>query len=239
MSAGEVLLVGAGGIGNPAAIALLAAGVRRLCVVDDDVVELSNVHRQVLFSDADVGRSKPVAFADALRRRCPAVEVRSLAMRLRPSTVLEVVRGSSVVLDATDNFATRFMLADAAAIARVPIVHAAAIRLRCTVFTTGPDARPCYRCLFEDLPEGPAPDCATAGVLGPVCGVAGALAADSVARILAGDLSACGRVVSFDGWRDTLRVTRVRPRPGCPLCGERPTILRLSDDRYLPPHCSL
>lgn len=237
MSHGEVLLVGAGGIGAPAAIALLAAGVRRLAVVDDDRVELSNMPRQILFTEADVGRPKLDAFADAVARRCPEARVRPIAARVRPDSAARIVAGAAVVVDATDNFATRFLLADACALAGVAIVHAAAIRLRATVFAAAPEARPCYRCLFEDVPRGPAPDCATAGVLGPVCGVAGALAADAAVRALRGDRSAFGQVVSFDGARDVLRATPVRPRAACPLCGEAPTIRELELARYVAPSC--
>jgi adenylyltransferase/sulfurtransferase len=232
------LLVGAGGIGAPAAIALLAAGVRRLAVVDDDVVELSNMPRQILFSDADVGRPKLDAFVDAVRRRCPDTRVRPIAERVRPSTAARILEGAAVVVDATDNFATRFLLADACALAGVAVVHAAALRLRATVFVTAAQARPCYRCLFEDVPRGPTLDCATAGVLGPVCGVSGALAADAAVRVLRGDASVFGRVVSYDGARDVFRVTTVRPRVDCPLCGDAPAIHSLELARYVAPSCA-
>ena len=239
-----VVLVGAGGIGAPAALALVAAGVRSLRVADDDRVELSNLHRQILFTDADVGRPKLDALADALDRRFPgtAVSLQLHRGRALPPTVAALVAGAAVVVDATDNFASRFLLADACALAGVPVVHAAAVRWSATVMAVGPRGRPCYRCLFEDLPGGDAPDCATAGVVGPVCGIAGALAADRALRILAGDAladGACGAIVTFDGLRDVLRSVPVRARRGCPLCGDARTVTFLDPGRYQPRACGL
>lgn len=232
-----MVLVGAGGIGAPAAIALGAGGARSLRVVDDDRVELTNLHRQILFTDADVGRPKLAAFADALARRFPALEVDPRPGRALPPTAASLLEGAAVVLDATDNFASRFLLADAARLAGVPIVHAAAVRWRATVMAAPSHGRPCYRCLFEDPPGEGAPDCATAGVAGPVCGVAGALAADRALRILDGDASVYGAITTFDGLKDTLRQVSVRPRAACPLCGEVPRIRDLDARRYLPPSC--
>ncbi len=234
----SVVLVGAGGIGAPAAFALAAAGVPALRVADDDRVELSNLHRQILFGDADVGRPKLDAFADALRRRFPATAVELHRGRALPGTVSALVSGAAVVIDATDNFASRFLLADACALAGVPVIHAAAVRWAATVMAVGARGRPCYRCLFEDLPAEGAPDCATAGVAGPVCGVAGAIAADRALRVLAGE-DVCGSIVTFDGQRDLLRSVAVRARPGCPLCGEPRTLHDLDPGRYQPRTCEL
>jgi adenylyltransferase/sulfurtransferase len=232
------VLVGAGGIGAPAALALAAAGVRALRVADDDRVELSNLHRQILFTDADIGRPKLDAFAGALRARFPAMAVELHRGRALPGTAASIVAGAAVVVDATDNFASRFLLADACALAGVPVVHAAAVRWSATVMAAGAGGRPCYRCLFEEPPSGGAPDCATAGVAGPLCGVAGALAADRALRLLAGDPSVLGSIVTFDGRRDLLREVRVRPRPACPLCGDAATVHDLDPERYQPRTCA-
>jgi adenylyltransferase/sulfurtransferase len=239
LSAANVVLIGAGGIGAPAAIALIAAGVRRLTVVDDDTVEVSNLHRQILFTAADVGRSKLDAFADALAQRAPDLVVTRVPGRALPLTVAAIVAHAAVVIDATDNFASRFLLADACALAKVPVVHAAAVRWHATVLAVAASGRPCYRCLFEDVPRGDAPDCATAGVLGPICGVAGAVAADRALRVLAGDASAYGHIVTYDGRRDALRSVPVPARPGCPLCGPAPAIHGILASRYLAPACGL
>jgi molybdopterin/thiamine biosynthesis adenylyltransferase len=235
----SVVIIGAGGIGAPAAIALVAGGVRRITVVDDDTVEASNLHRQILFAPSDVGRSKLEAFAQALEERASGVVVTRVPGRALPLTVASIVADAAVVVDATDNFASRFLLADACALASVPVVHAAAVRWQATVMAVPPGGKPCYRCLFEDVPRGDAPDCATAGVVGPVCGVAGAVAADRALRILAGDASAYGHIVTYDGRRDTLRSVPVPARPGCALCGAAPAIHAIVASRYLAPACGL
>jgi len=236
---GTVVLVGAGGIGAPAAIALAAAGVQAIRVADDDRVDLSNLHRQILFRDEDVGRSKLDAFADAITRRWPRTAVEPCHGRALPATVAALVAGAAVVVDATDNFASRFLLADACALAGVPVVHAAAVRWTATVMAVSPAGRPCYRCLFEDVPGEGAPDCATAGVAGPVCGVAGAIAADRALRILEGDETACGEIVTYDGRRDVLRVVPVRARRACPLCGDARGLHDLDPGRYQTRTCDL
>jgi molybdopterin/thiamine biosynthesis adenylyltransferase len=236
MSAGPVLLVGAGGIGAPAALALAASGVRRLRAVDDDRVELTNLHRQILFSEADVGRSKLDALAEALGRRFPGLEIEAREGRFLPETAGSLLDGIRVVIDATDNFASRFLIADACRLAEVPVVHAAAIRWRATVLAAPARGRPCYRCVFEDLPEGPAPDCATAGVAGPVCGVAGAIAADRALALLSG--GAGGTMTTYDGLRDILRAFPVAARAGCPLCGSGRAIDSIVASRYVAAPCA-
>ena len=235
VASANVVIIGAGGIGAPLAMALVAGGVRRITVVDDDTVDVSNLHRQILFTAADVGRSKLDAFAEAVERRQAGVVVTRVPGRALPSTVASIVDDAAVVVDATDNFASRFLLADACALAGVPVVHAAAVRWQATVLAVSAAGRPCYRCLFEDVPRGDAPDCATAGVVGPVCGVAGAVAADRALRILAGDASAYGHIVTYDGLRDALRSVPVPARPGCALCGSERAIHTILASRYLAP----
>jgi molybdopterin/thiamine biosynthesis adenylyltransferase len=141
------------------------------------------------------------------------------------------------VVDATDNFASRFLLADACFLAGVPIVHAAAIRWTGTVVCTGPKGAPCYRCLFEDLPE-TAPDCATAGIVGPVCGVVGGVAAEMALLAASGNARLFGRIVTFDGSTDQLRNIPIASRSDCSLCGREPTIVDLVETRYTGPACA-
>jgi adenylyltransferase/sulfurtransferase len=231
----RVLVIGAGGIAAPAALALAAsdrADSLELVVVDDDVVEASNLHRQILFEDADLGRSKLDALRDALAARSPALRVRTVEGRFLPDSAARLLDGADVVLDACDNFATRFLAADAARLAGVAVVHAAAVRWNATVLAVRSGGRPCYRCLFEDLPAGDAPDCATAGVFGPVCGVAGAIAADLVLRILFGGAEPFGRVHTYDGARDRLRAVAFAPRSDCALCGDGASIAAIEPARY-------
>lgn len=238
----RLLIVGAGGIGAPAAIALCEAWRRRgawpkVRVCDDDAVELSNLHRQVMFDERDVGRSKVLAFTARMRERCPGLDIEAIEGRFMPETAADLATDVELVLDACDNFASRFLMADAAYSAHVPIVHAAAVRWHATVFAASSVGGPCYRCLFEDLPSGDAPDCATAGVFGPVCGVAGGLAADLVLRILDGDSSAFGRIHTFDGTRDLLRSVGVPARADCELCGSSPVIRGIEPSRYEAKEC--
>ena len=239
MNAGSVLLVGAGGIGAPCALALGQAGVERISIADLDHVERTNLHRQILFSDRDVGRPKVAAFAERMIGLFPRVHVEIAKARIDAENAPDLVSRAAVVIDATDNFASRFLLADACHLAGVPIVHAASIRWRATVLAAIPSGRPCYRCLFEDLPTDDAPSCATAGVIGPVCGIAGALAADRAVRLLAGDAAAAGVITTYDGLRSVLRDVVVRPRSDCPLCGETPSISALDASRYEGPACAL
>jgi adenylyltransferase/sulfurtransferase len=238
-SEATILLVGAGGIGAPFALTLAQAGASlRVLVADDDVVELSNLHRQILYSRADVGRPKLDALTDALAEAAPGITVEAVRSRILPDNAVELAARADVVVDATDNFATRFLVADACVLAQRPVVHAAAVRWTATVLAAPPGGGPCYRCLFEDLPTGPAPDCATAGVVGPICGVAGAVAADLALRILDGDRAAFGEVYTYDGRRDRLRRVALRPRADCSLCGKARSITTIDADRYTGPACS-
>jgi molybdopterin/thiamine biosynthesis adenylyltransferase len=237
----RALVVGVGGIGCPAAIALAHAGVGTIGLCDDDVVERSNLHRQILFADADVGGSKLPCAARALRewaRPSRGVDVRLHARRLLPDSALDLVRQYDVVLEGSDNFATKFLAADACALAGVPVVHASAIRWIGTVLAVGGRGGPCYRCLFEDLPADGAPNCAEAGVMGPVVGVVGALQADLALAMLDDPEAAAGTLVTFDGRTDELRRRRLAARPDCALCGDPVRIRRIDAQAYATPACA-
>jgi molybdopterin/thiamine biosynthesis adenylyltransferase len=233
----RVLLVGTGGVGAPAAIALAEAGLGTLVLVDEDEVELENLHRQLLFDDADLGRSKPEAAKRALEKRRPSLVVEVCPGRALPSTAHDLVSGVDAVVDATDNFPSRFLLADACLLAAVPVVHAAAVRWIGTVVSSSPSGGPCYRCLFEDLPAS-APDCQTAGIVGPVCGVVGGIAAEMALSAAAGSERLFGKIATFDGLRDELRLIDTPKRPSCPLCGIKATIHDLAETRYTGAACA-
>jgi len=230
----KVLVVGVGGLGCPAALALAEAGVLILGLADDDSVDRTNLHRQILFSDSDVGKDKATAARRALVARASSLDVRVHGTRLLPHNAVELVRQYDLVLEGSDNFATKFLAADACAIARVPVIHGAAIRWRGTVLAANPSAGgPCYRCLFEDLPREDAPNCAEAGVIGPVVGLTGALQADLGLALLAG-VEVAGELVTVDGKNaaNPVRRRRVGRRPSCPLCGTSPTITSILEARY-------
>jgi adenylyltransferase/sulfurtransferase len=233
----RVLLVGVGGIGCPAALALAREGVATLGLCDDDEVDRSNLHRQILFDDADVGAPKVAAAVRALRAAVPTVDVVAHPSRLLPDNAVELVRGYDVVLEGSDNFATKFLAADACAIARVPVVHASAVRWMGTVLAVAAGGKPCYRCLFEDLPEGTAPNCAEAGVMGPVVGVVAALAVSQALLLLGGAVPDLP-LARFDGKAGALRRTPLAARADCSLCGHRPRIVRIDAASYEAPACA-
>jgi molybdopterin/thiamine biosynthesis adenylyltransferase len=233
----NVLVVGVGGLGCPAAMALARAGVGALGLCDDDEVERTNLHRQILFDDADVGAHKVDAAARALRRLAPRLELRLHRTRLLPDNAVDLVRGYDVVLEGSDNFATKFLAADACALAGVPVVHASAVRWIGTALAVGPRGGPCYRCLFEDVPADGAPSCAQAGVMGPVVGLVAAAQVDLALALLGGG-DVAGRIVTFDGRTGAWRRHRVPSRPDCPLCGHPPRIRRIEPHAYLAPACA-
>ena len=231
----RVALVGLGGLGCPAALALLGSDVD-LLLLDDDEVELSNLHRQVLYREADVGRPKLDAARDALLRHGALAErIQLRNSRFLPENAQEILTDVDLVLEGADNFATKFLVADACHLAQLPVVHGAAIRWRATAWLVSPHGRPCYRCLFEDLPRGAQQNCDSAGVMGPVVGIAGALMAELALRWLAGDQAAAGAIWTYDGGSDRLRNAEVSPRAGCALCGANPSILDTQETRYLDP----
>ena len=239
MSTGGVLILGAGGLGCPAALALAAAGVARIGIVDDDRVEATNLHRQVLFTDADVGEAKAAAFARALGRRFPALDVDTHAVRFDVTNAHELVTAYDVVIDGSDNFATKFVANDAAVLAGRPLVHGAAVGTGGQLLTVPAGGRPCYRCLFEEPPApGVGPSCAEAGVLGPVPGVIGALQGLEAARILRRETPAfVGRLVQYDSRAMLIRSTRFNPNPACAVCGSKARIRALLADEYPAPDC--
>ena len=239
LSASRVLVVGAGGLGSPALLALARSGIGQILIADDDTVELSNLHRQILYEDEDVGRDKLAAAAKSMvRSGYPASQIELLSTRFLPENCMKLVMKADIVLEGSDNFATKFLAADACHLASRPIVHGAAVRWVSTAWCVGPEGRPCYRCLFEDLlPPDEAPNCSTAGVMGPVVGIAGALMADLALRYLSGTPTLeC--LYSYDGRRDSLREVPVSPRPQCALCGLDPSIRDTREQRYMAPDCA-
>jgi adenylyltransferase/sulfurtransferase len=236
----SALVVGVGGLGCPAALALVEAGVGRVVLCDDDTVDSTNLHRQILFGEADVGSDKLDAAERALYRagaRPGSIEL--VRSRLLPDNARALVRGVDIVLEGADNFATKFLCADACWLEQRPVVHGAAVRLRATVLCAAAAGGPCYRCLFEDLPSGTAaPNCADAGVLGPVVGFAGALMADRALSVLLADLSVFGTLVSYDAKTDRAREVSLRARAGCALCSAQRSIDDITYERYVAPSCA-
>lgn len=219
----HVAVIGAGGIGSPAIQYLAAAGIGRLTLIDDDVVDLSNLQRQTLFGATDVGRPKVEAAADAVKRLNPDVAVVPLRRRIRVDA-RELLAGSDAVLDGTDNFATRLAVADAALGLRIPLISAAVAGFegQLGVFRGWESGKPCYRCFVGEDPERPEMTCADQGVLGALTGVLGSLAALETVRALApfGDDPA-GKLLLVDALGFRFRTLALPKDPGCPGCGSR------------------
>jgi molybdopterin/thiamine biosynthesis adenylyltransferase len=217
-------------------MALARAGVGTLGLADDDEVDLSNLHRQILFDDADVGRPKVPAASKALARIAPSVAIETHETRLLPSNAVALVSQYDLVVEGSDNFATKFLAADACAIAEKPIVHAAAVRWHGTALAVGPRGAPCYRCLFEDVPLENAPNCAEAGVVGPMVGVVAAAQADLALSVLAGE-DVFGELFTFDGKTLASRRRRIARRASCLLCGDGRRIRDIDPKRYVEGVC--
>ena len=240
LSSKSVLVVGIGGLGSPAALCLASAGIGRLVLADDDVVEASNLHRQILFCDDDVGADKlDAAWTSLVRVASVSTRIELVRSRFLPDNARSLARSVDLVLEGADNYATKFLAADACALENRAIVHGSAVRWRATVWAVGKSGAPCYRCLFEDLPEQQSQqNCAEAGVMGPVVGLAGAMMADLGLRILMGDDRAAGFVHTYDGLSDRLRSIAVEPRLDCALCGARRTIFGIDEARYVGRSCA-
>jgi molybdopterin/thiamine biosynthesis adenylyltransferase len=237
-AAARVLVVGVGGIGCPAAMAMARAGVGTIGLCDDDQIDRTNLHRQILFSDADVGTSKVDAAARALLAfASPRLELRLHKTRLLPNGAVDLVRQYDVVLEGSDNYPTKFLTADACALAGVRVVHASAVRWVATALAVGARGRPCYRCLFEEVPAEGGENCAQAGVMGPVVGVISAAQVDLALAMIDGE-GAEGQLVTFDGRTDTLRRRSIAPRDECALCGHPPRIQCIDPGAYAPPACA-
>ncbi|MEH3047879.1 HesA/MoeB/ThiF family protein [Sphingomonas adhaesiva] len=224
LRAAQVVVIGAGGIGSPAIQYLAAAGIGRLTLIDDDRVEPSNLQRQTIFATADAGRAKVEAAAAAVAALNPHVASVTHAVRVTRDNAPALIAGADVVLDGCDNFDTRLAVADAALRARIPLVSAAVGRFegQLGVFRGWEAARPCYRCFVGDAPAREGLTCAEEGVLGPVTGVLGSLAALETIRQIApfGDDSA-GRLVLLDFLSLRFRTLALPKDPGCSACSAR------------------
>jgi adenylyltransferase/sulfurtransferase len=228
LSAARVAVVGAGGLGSPALLYLAAAGVGTIGVIDPDVVEASNLQRQVVHGASDVGRLKVDSAADAIAEVNPLVTVVRHPVRLDSSNALEVLAGYDLVVDGTDNFATRYLVNDACVLLGVPCVWGSIYRFDGQVSVFWGGQGPCYRCLFPDPPPaGSVPSCAEGGVLGLLCAAIGAAQGTEVVKLVVGmGQPLLGRLLVHDALRATWRELAVRPDPDCPVCGEQPSITR-------------
>jgi molybdopterin/thiamine biosynthesis adenylyltransferase len=226
---GSVLVVGTGGLGSPALLYLAAAGVGRLGLVDSDVVELSNLQRQILHATDDVGRLKTESGAQTLRALNPDVTIERHQVRFDARNARELVRGYDVMIDAVDNFESRFLLNDVCVLERRTLVEAGILRFTGLAFSIRGGETACYRCLFPREPRpGEAPTTSEAGVFGPVPGVLGAVQAAEAIKIIVGfGRPLYDRLLQIDLADMSFSEVEVARDPACPVCGERPTITDL------------
>lgn len=217
----SVLVVGAGGLGSPVVSYLSAAGVGSLTVADGDEVERSNLQRQVIHRETDLGTPKAESAARYVAERNPDVDVTARSEPVGPDDAQALVEAHDVVVDCSDNFPTRFLLNDACVLAGTPLVHGAVYRFEGQALTRPDESAPCYRCLFSEAPPpGTVPNCAEAGVLGALPGLIGALQAIETVKILidVGETLA-GRLLVFDALGPSFEEVPVRSDPDCPACG--------------------
>ncbi len=219
----SVLVIGAGGLGAPVSLYLAAAGVGRIGLVDFDRVESSNLQRQVLFGDTDVGRRKVEAARERLSSINPFVILDTHEVRLVPGNAPDLMAGYDLVVDGTDNFPTRYLVNDASVLAGKPYIYGSVYRFegQASVFAA-PDG-PCYRCLFPDPPPpGTVPNCAESGVLGVLPGIIGSIqAAEAIKWLLGIGSSLVGRLLLFDALEMRFRELKLRKDPHCPICGDK------------------
>ncbi|MBI5481710.1 MAG: molybdopterin-synthase adenylyltransferase MoeB [Deltaproteobacteria bacterium] len=222
----RVLCIGAGGLGSPLTLYLAAAGVGRIGIVDFDTVDLTNIQRQILYSTADVGRSKIEAACERLTQLNPAIEIVPHPVHLASWNVLDLFQEYDVVADGTDNFPTRYLVNDACVLLGKPNVYASIFRFEGQVSVFDAHRGPCYRCLFSDPPPpGLVPSCAEGGVLGVLPGIVGSLQALEVLKLILGlGDPLVGRLVLFDALAFQFRELNVRKDPGCAVCGAAPTV---------------
>lgn len=235
LKAARALIIGAGGLGSPVALYLAAAGVGTLGIADFDTVELHNLQRQILHGASDVDRPKIESARDTLREINPHVAIQLHPEGARPDNAVALFGEYDIVIDGSDNFATRYLNNDAAFFARKPLVYGSIFKFegQVSLFDSAAGG-PCYRCLFpEPPPPGSVPNCGEAGVMGALCGIVGsAQTMEAIKRIVGIGDSLMGRLLVVDTLRMSFRSLNLKKDPNCPLCGEHPTITRIEASRY-------
>ena len=231
IKAARVLCVGAGGLGSPVSMYLAAAGVGTLGIVDYDVVDVSNLQRQILHMTRDVGRPKIESARERLNGINPEIRVETHASALSSANALDLVSRYDIVVDGSDNFPTRYLVNDACVLTRRPYVYGSIFRFEGQASVFAADGGPCYRCLYpEPPPPGLVPSCAEAGVLGVVPGIIGTIqAAEALKLILKAGETLVGRILILDALGMKFREIRLKRDPECPVCGDHPTIRELQD----------
>ena len=234
----KVLLLGAGGLGSPAALYLAAAGVGTIGIIDMDVVDASNLQRQVLHNLDRIGMRKVESAKLTLTAMNPDLEVRTYDTRLGANNILDIIDGYDIIVDGTDNFPTRYLVNDAALLKNIPVVHGSIFRFEGQVTVFSPYVGPCYRCMIPEPPPAElAPSCAEAGVLGVLPGIVGSIQAIETIKLLLGlGEPLVGRLLTYDSLDQSFRTFKVRRDPECPACGENAPPIQIAeyDDLCMP-----
>lgn len=235
LKAARVLIIGAGGLGSPVALYLAAAGVGVIGIADFDKVELHNLQRQILHGASDVGRPKTESAQETLAEINPSVSVQLHPEGVQPDNAIELFSQYDLIVDGTDNFATRYLNNDAAYFAKKPLVYGSIFKFEGQASFFHPQAGgPCYRCLFpEPPPPGAVPNCGEAGVIGALCGIIGSLQAmEALKHLTRAGENLLGRLLVVDTLKTSFRTLKLKRDPACPLCGEHPAITRIEPERY-------
>lgn len=227
----SVLVIGAGGLGCPSSIYLTAAGVGTIGIVDNDVVDLSNLQRQILHNTSSIGSPKTESAKATLNEINPLTEVRTYQEQLTSANIMDIIEPYDIIVDGTDNFPTRYLINDASVWTGKPNIHGSVFRFEGQVTLFHPDNGPCYRCLYpHPTPPDLAPSCADAGVLGVLPGIVGMLQAVETLKFIIGQGdSLAGRLITYDALTTTFREFKLQRDPDCPVCGENPTITEFID----------
>jgi adenylyltransferase/sulfurtransferase len=227
----KILIVGAGGLGSPAAFYLAAAGVGTIGLIDSDAVDLSNLQRQIIHYTPDVGRSKVLSAKEKIQALNPDVQVVMHEERFVADNALKLVAGYDVVIDGVDNFPAKFLINDACVLGGKPLVHGGILRFDGRVTTILPGKSACYRCVFKQPPPaGLVASCQEAGVIGALAGVIGTLQATEALKIVLGiGRPLTDRLLDYDAKKASFREIKTKRNPHCPVCGEHPTITKLID----------
>lgn len=227
----RVLVVGTGGLGSPVSLYLAAAGVGTIGLVDADAVDISNLQRQIIHTTADIDRPKVESAAAKLKAINPEIKIEPWLLYLDASNSLDIIRQYDFVIDGTDNFATKFLINDACVLAGVPYSHGGILRFDGQTMTVLPGKSACYRCCFHEPPPAKSvPSCSQAGILGAVAGMLGTIQAAEALKFITGAGSLLtDSLLSFDAKTMNFRRVKLRKRPDCPVCGENPSIVELTD----------
>ena len=225
----KIFVVGAGGLGSPVALYLAAAGIGTIGLIDSDIVDISNLQRQVLHHTPDVGRSKVQSAKDKIRALNPDVNVEIYETRFGQENAIDLIKPYDIVIDGVDNFPAKFLINDACYFSKKPLIHGGILRFEGRVFSIIPGKSACYRCIFKQPPPaGLVPSCQEAGIIGAVAGIIGTIQATEAIKIVLGiGQPLTNRILDFNAQKTTFREIKTKRNPKCILCGENPEITKL------------